>query len=325
MSSNLQNQNRVRVAIVTGAAQGIGRAIALRLAADGLDVAVNDIERQKGALEQLVSVIQALGRQAIAVPGDVTSEQAVESMVGSTVQKLGRLDVMVANAGVAHPGTIVDMSLQNWKNLNAVNVEGVMLCYKYAARQMIKQGEGGRIIGASSICGKKGVATLGAYCASKFAVRGLTQTAALELSEYNISVNAYAPGMIHTSMTTAQKDSGWASLRKIAGAPQAKTGYPDDIAQWVSFIASPGSHFMTGQTTIIDGGSKVLVFRSEAEEHNTETTAPASLTISVRSPYISTISYASIITESRFTLSACPLRPWHGCTSLTEPTHSRAA
>ncbi|KAA1479740.1 NAD(P)-binding protein [Dentipellis sp. KUC8613] len=181
-------------------------------------------------------------------------------MVANAVEKLGRLDVMVANAGVGHGGvgpphmTIVDTSLQNWRNLNAVNVEGVMLCYKYAARQMIKQGGGGRIIGASSICGKRGVPTLGAYCASKFAVRGLTQCAAQELSEYNITVNAYAPGTIYTSMTKVHKDGGIERLKETLGFPQAKTGYPDDIAQWVSFIASPASHFISGQTTIIDGG-----------------------------------------------------------------------
>ncbi|KAA1480038.1 NAD-P-binding protein [Dentipellis sp. KUC8613] len=254
-----QNQNRVRVAIVTGGAQGIGRGIALRLAADGLDVAINDIEQNKGLMEKVVGEIQAMGRKAIAIPGDVTSEEAVESMVATTVQKLGRLDVMVANAGVGHGGVglphrkIFDTDLQNWRNMNAVNVEGVMLCYKHAARQMIKQGDGGRIIGAASMASKRGIATLGAYCASKFAVRGLTQCAALELSEYNITVNAYAPGVIETSLAHS-KDGGIEKLKETVGFPHAKTGYPEDIAQWVSYIVSPGSHFITGQTTLLDGG-----------------------------------------------------------------------
>ncbi|TFY81429.1 hypothetical protein EWM64_g2590 [Hericium alpestre] len=205
-----------RVALVTGSAQGIGRAIALRLAADGLDVAVNDIERQSENIAKVVVEIQALGRRAIAVPADVTSEEAVEHMVTKTVEQLGRLDVvsyrmvdsgavvhlgaqMVANAGVAHGGvgpegaSIVDMSLKNWQNLTAVNVEGVMLCYKYAARQMINQGQGGRIIGASSICGKK----------------------ALELAEHNITVNAYAPGVIDTPLTNQGTVAGAEGVEKL--------------------------------------------------------------------------------------------------------------
>ncbi|TFY81423.1 hypothetical protein EWM64_g2588 [Hericium alpestre] len=241
-----------RVALVTGGAQGIGRAIALRLAADGLDVAVNDVERQSDNIAKVVIEIRALGRQAIAVPADVTSEEAVERMVAETVQQLGRLDVMVANAGVAHGGVgpadtpIVEMSLKNWQNLTAVNVEGVMLCYKHAARQMIRQGQGGQIIGASSICGKKGVKNLSAYCSSKFAVRALTQCAAAELAEHNITVNAYAPGVIDTPMTNLENVGGVEKLKITLGLPGARTGYPDDIAQFVSYAASPQSHFMTG-------------------------------------------------------------------------------
>ncbi|TFY70868.1 hypothetical protein EVG20_g2130 [Dentipellis fragilis] len=251
-----------RVAIVTGASQGIGQGIALRLADDGLDVAINDIGLKREAVDKVVAEIQAKGRRAIAVLADVSSEDEVKRTVEETVQKLGRLDVMIANAGVVHGGvgspsaTVSELSLQNWKNMMAVDVEGVMLCYKYASLQMIKQGQGGRIIGASSVCGKRGFATLGPYCAAKFAVRGLTQCAALELAEHNITVNAYAPGVIDTPFIHGLSD-GIQQVKEGLGISHAKTGYPDDIAHLVSYLVSPQAHYITGQAVSIDGGLRM--------------------------------------------------------------------
>ncbi|KAJ8689990.1 hypothetical protein PTI98_012835 [Pleurotus ostreatus] len=208
------------VAIITGAAQGLGRAIALRLASDGFDVALNDIPAKAPALEELVNEIKAGAgtnseRRAIFVPGSVAKEDDVMELVARTARELGGLDVgsvtlidlfdhlivqMVANAGFALNGLISDTSVEDWDALYAVNVRGTFLCYKHAADAMIKQGRGGRIVGACSIAGKKGFPDSPAYSSSKFAVRGLTQSAAQEYGKYGITVNAYAPGSIVTEL-----------------------------------------------------------------------------------------------------------------------------
>ncbi|KAI0929116.1 hypothetical protein AcV5_006468 [Taiwanofungus camphoratus] len=178
----MSHTSTTRVAIVTGAAQGLGSSIALRLADDGLDVAVNDIGSKTDQLQQIVTQIQAKGRRALAVPADVSRDADVQAMVAKVVEGLGGLDVMVANAGIVLFKSILDTQLEEWDRMMLINVRGVMLCYKYAAVQMIKQGRGGRIIGASSVAGKTGVLNLSAYCASKFAVRGITQSAGKPLA-----------------------------------------------------------------------------------------------------------------------------------------------
>ncbi|KAI0945034.1 hypothetical protein AcW1_001823 [Taiwanofungus camphoratus] len=189
-----------RIAVVTGASQGLGLSIALRLADDGLDVAVNDLASKNAQIQEVVSQIEARGRRALAVPADVSREEEVQAMIMRVIEQLGGLDVMIANAGIAVLKPFLETSTEEWDRIVSVNLRGVMLCYRYAALQMIKQGRGGRIIGASSQAGKKGTTNLSAYGATKFAVRGLTQTAALELAPHNITVNAYAPGIIITAL-----------------------------------------------------------------------------------------------------------------------------
>ncbi|KAF7325395.1 Diacetyl reductase [Mycena venus] len=254
-------QEYTRVAIVTGAAQGIGRAIALRLAADGLDVAVADLPGQTDSLNAVVEEIEQLGRKAIAVIADVSKEEDVKAMVEATVSALGRLDVMVANAGVVNGAggvvSVMDAKVEDWQKGWDVNIRGTLLCYQYAARQMVKQGAGGRIIGASSICGQRGYAGVGGYCISKAAVRSMTQTAALELRKEGITVNAYAPGVIETKMTAMQADEGHYhgyGLKQFFKIPDVRTGKPADVANVASFLASPHSHFITGQTISVDDG-----------------------------------------------------------------------
>jgi len=247
MSSDHQT---IRVALVTGSAQGIGRAIAIRFASEGLDVAIDDLPSKSELLQDVVGEIEKLGRKALPLTFDVTREEEVNQMVGKTVSELGRLDVMVANAGISgRVGTILEADLANWKLVWDVNSIGTLLCYKYAALQMVKQGSGGRIIGASSICGKRGFSKVGAYCTSKAMVRSLTQTAALELAEYGITVNAYAPGLIETEMTDPPD-----STRRLLDLPQAKSAKPDVVASMVSYLASTEAHFITGQTISVDGG-----------------------------------------------------------------------
>ncbi|CCM06776.1 uncharacterized protein FIBRA_09074 [Fibroporia radiculosa] len=248
-----------RIAIVTGAAQGIGEAVALRLADDGLDIAINDIFSKEEQLVALVEQITAKGRRAVAITGDVSLESDVEAIVDRTVKELGGLDVMVANAGIALFKPMLETTVDDLDRLVAVNMRGVMLCYKYAALQMIKQGRGGRIIGACSGAGKKGVANMAAYSASKFAVRGFTQSCALEWRKHNITVNSYAPGSIITPLILHPDDAingGPASTaKKLAGLPlDIPDAEPVIIADFVSYIARPETHHITGQSINIDGG-----------------------------------------------------------------------
>ncbi|OSC96606.1 NAD-P-binding protein [Trametes coccinea BRFM310] len=251
-----------RVALVTGAAQGIGEAIALRLADDGLDVALVDLPTKRSQLDSVAQAIRAKGQRAIIVHADVSQEAAVEGMVTEAVAQLGGLDVMVANAGICEWSPIVDLTVESWDATMSVNARGVMLAIKHAARQMVAQKRGGRIIAASSIVGKHGKAELGAYCASKFAVRALVQAAAQELRVHNITVNGYCPGAILTPLTLHPDDvinGGHGSTKsKIVGIPSdIKPAPPEVIASFVSYLAKPESRYITGQSVNIDGGWKM--------------------------------------------------------------------
>lgn len=257
------------IALITGSAQGIGRSIALRLARDGFDVALNDLPTKNPKLELVATEIEGLGRQVCVVPADVTVDKQVKEMVGDAVIKLGGLDVMVANAGVATFASLVSSTVDSWDHTLSVNARGPYLCYKYAAMQMIEQGRGGRIIGASSILGKMGFPYHSSYTASKFAVRGLTLAAAIELGQYGITVNAYAPGVIQTPMSKSMMDdSGKVDYSSLVDDPCSRNwinsvldhvpikhiGQPEDIASIVSYLASKEAHFITGQCISVDGG-----------------------------------------------------------------------
>ncbi|KAI0725498.1 NAD-P-binding protein [Fomitopsis betulina] len=254
-----------RTAIVTGAAQGIGEAIALRLAQDGLNVVVSDLPAKREQLDSLVKRIEETGQRAVAIGCNVTEEKEVVALIDKAVSTFGGLDVMIANAGVGMFKPVFDTSVEDLNNVLAINVRGVMLCYKYAAIQMVKQGRGGRIIGASSGASKKAVANMSAYSASKFAVRGLTQACAAEWRHHNITVNTYAPGSILTPMGSYHllflhpddaKNGGPASTaKKIVGLPlDTPDAEPIVIADFVSYLIRPESYHITGQSVNIDGG-----------------------------------------------------------------------
>ncbi|KAH9828742.1 NAD-P-binding protein [Rhodofomes roseus] len=248
-----------RIAIVTGAAQGIGEAIALRLAADGLDVVVSDLPAKSEQLASVVKRIEDVGQRALAFPCNVSEEKDVIALVDKTVATFGRLDVMVANAGIGMFKPVFDTSVDDLDTILSINVRGVMLSYKYAAMQMVKQGDGGRIIGASSGAAKKAIPNMGAYSASKFAVRGLTQACAAEWRRHKITVNTYAPGSILTAMVLHPDDAkngGPASTAKLAtGLPlDTPDAQPIVIADFVSYLIRPDSYHITGQSVNIDGG-----------------------------------------------------------------------
>ncbi|KAL6303292.1 NAD-binding protein [Sparassis latifolia] len=248
-----------RVALVTGASRGIGEAVALRLAEDGYDLVLNDLAPMAAGLATVVEKVQQKGRRAVAILGDVSNEDDVKAMVDKAVHDLGSVDLMVANAGILVVDSVLETSVKDFNRVMSVNVIGTFLCFKYAAMQMIKQGRGGRIIGAASMAGKTGAFALSAYCSSKFAVRGLTQTCALEWAEHGITVNSYAPGLVRTPMIQDPNDpkrTGPAvfkeSLHMPANSPEAD---PSAIAGLVSYLARPESQFISGQCININGGS----------------------------------------------------------------------
>ncbi|KAJ3725777.1 hypothetical protein C8R42DRAFT_417102 [Lentinula raphanica] len=248
------------VALITGASQGIGKAIALRLAKDGFRVALNDIPKNDQKLKDLACDIERRnGPKTFIVPADVSNESEVENMVSQSVKVLGGLDVMIANAGIfPETNMIPEYPSEIWKRTFAINVDGVFFCYKHAAKQMIAQGRGGRLIGASSIAGKRSGGSFSAYSASKFAVRGLTQSVALELAQYDITVNAYAPGLINSPMTeNFQEYSQQNAILAAMGLSRPinyKYGEPEDIASLVSYLVSKEAHYVTGQTISPNGG-----------------------------------------------------------------------
>ncbi|CAE6515742.1 unnamed protein product [Rhizoctonia solani] len=251
-----------KIAVVTGAARGIGRAIALLLpglVADGIDIAVSDLTDKQDALDQLVKEIETAGQKAIAVACDVTKESEVQDLVKKTVDAFGGLDIMVANAGIhGDHVSILDVSDEVFDRFIDVNLKGVLYCYRAAAVQMIKQGRGGRIIGASSGSGLRArPGAVGYYCVSKFGVRAITQTAALEWGQHDITVNSYAPGFINTPMVAeaggGKDGENYLHLMQINGIK--RIGAAEEVAAAVGFLASEGASYVTGQTIAVNGGN----------------------------------------------------------------------
>lgn len=249
-----------KIALVTGAGQGIGRAIALRLAQDGFHVAINDINAETGKL--VSEEIKGLGRESLFVEADVSKRDEVFDMVSNVVQKLGRLDVMVSNAGIAQVKSLIEVTEEDLDRMFGINLYGTIYCLQAAAEQMIKQ-KSGKIINAASVAGRKGSPYLGHYSASKFAVVGITQSAAQELGQHGITVNAYCPGIVDTKMWEVidpglgkylNLEKGKAMERSAGRAVLGRKEVPEDIVGTVSFLASKDSDFMTGQSLVIDGG-----------------------------------------------------------------------
>lgn len=240
-----------KVALVTGAGQGIGRGIALRLASDGFDIGVNDIAASRQKAESVAAEVVALGRRAVVVTADVSDADEVAAMVADTVTALGRLDVAVANAGIAQAQELLDTTSEEWDRMFAINARGVFLTWQAAARQFIAQGGGGKLIAAGSNASHRAASFLPAYSASKFAVRGLTQVAAMQWAEYGITANSYAPGVVNTNLWAGDPE-GYA--REVAKIPLGRAQEPEDVAALASYFASSDSDYMTGQTVIMDGG-----------------------------------------------------------------------
>jgi len=250
-----------KIAIVTGASKGIGRAIAIAFAKEGANVVVNYFKSEDDA-NDVVKEINALGRAAVPVRADVSKIDEVKAMVKRTIDQFGRIDMLVNNAGVSTMGPLVDLTERDWDYNMDVNAKGVFLCCQAVARHMIGQ-RYGKIINISSAAGKTGARFLSHYCASKFAVIGLTQSLALELAPYRINVNAVCPGYVETDMQS--RELVWeAKLRGISSeevkrgylgsVPLGRLGKPEDVAKIVVFLASAQSDYMTGQAINVTGG-----------------------------------------------------------------------
>ncbi len=269
-----------KVALVTGAGgkNGIGRAIATRLAKEGADVAVNDITGHPYAADQadwqglpdLVREIEAMGRRAISVVADVADAEQVKEMVDQTVAHFGKIDILINNAGTIAGKDrvpVVDLAEEDWDRVQRVNVKGVFLCSQAVARHLIAQGTGGKIINMSSVTGKRGSARFAAYSASKFAVIGFTQSLASELAPYQVNVNAICPGLVDTERfghlasvlmpenLSADEQLAEYARRSEAAVPIGRLAEGADVAKMAAFLASDEAAYLSGVSITVSGGT----------------------------------------------------------------------
>jgi len=250
-----------KVALVTGGASGIGRASALLLAKEGAAVAVTDIQDDAG--KDVVHAIKSAGGAGLYIHHDVADEQQWESVVAQVQDRFGRLDILVNNAGIAITGSVLTMTLADWRRQQAINLDGVFLGTKHGIPLMAASG-GGSIVNISSVAGLKGSANLAGYCATKGGVRLFTKAAAMECTNAgnNIRVNSIHPGLIETpiwnSIITPGSPAGAnaPNLDELSkgAVPMGVKGVPHDIAEGVLFLASDASRYMTGSELVIDGG-----------------------------------------------------------------------
>ena len=239
-----------KTAVVTGAGRGIGRAIALRLAAEGANVIVNYNGSAKRA-EEVVNEITACGGHAEAIQCSVSDFESVAAMMDGVIKKYGSIDILVNNAGITKDNLLMKMSEGDFDAVIDTNLKGVFNCMKHVARQMIKQ-RGGRIINISSVSGVLGNAGQANYCAAKAGVIGLTKSFAREVASRGITVNAVAPGFIETEMTEVLSDAVKAGATEQI--PMKHFGTTEDIAGTVAFLASGAAGYITGQVICVDGG-----------------------------------------------------------------------
>ncbi len=238
-----------RVAIVTGASRGIGRAVAASLAEDGASVVVSG--RDAARVEMVAKELEALGVPVLAVPGDVSRREDVERVVGRARERFGRIDILVNNAGIIRDALLVRMKDEDWDEVLNVNLRGAFLMTRAAAKVMIRQ-KGGRIINITSAAGTMGNAGQANYSAAKAGLIGLTRSAARELAHWGILVNAVAPGLIDTDMAAAIPPEAREAL--LAQMPLKRIGVAREVAEVVRFLAGDGASYVTGQVIHVNGG-----------------------------------------------------------------------
>ena len=239
----------IKVALVTGSGRGLGKAIALKLAAEGIDIVVNDMDAMTAM--ETADEIREMGRKVLVSGANVADPLQVEEMFENISECFGRLDILVNNAGITRDSTFLKMTQEQWRDVIDINLTGVFNCTKPAA-VMMKNAGSGRIVNLSSIAGQTGNIGQANYAATKAAVIGMTKTLARELAVYNINVNAVAPGLIRTPMTDAIPDKVMAMM--LDSIPLKRIGKPEDIANLVRFLASDESSYITGQVIGCNGG-----------------------------------------------------------------------
>ena len=259
-----------RSCVVTGAAQGIGRAIGEALLDEGAAVCFADLDGERAVDVSAANEERAAdaGGRVLAAAVDVSERSQVRAMIAATVDAFGRLDVMFNNAGVNKPMNFLDVTEENWELIMRVNALGVLIGTQEAAKQMIDQGGGGKIINTASIASRQGYDNVAPYCASKAAVLSLTQSAARDLARHGITVTGFAPGVVATEMWEAvdqdlmeigaSERPGQAMEEFAAGILRGRVATPADIVGTTTFLASPASDYMTGQIVMIDGGMELV-------------------------------------------------------------------
>ncbi len=238
-----------KVAVVTGGAQGIGKAVALLLAEQGADLVISDINFEKA--EETAKQIETLGRKSMAVRANVALTDEVEKMVLAILERFGRIDILVNNAGIARDKLLLRMTEEDWDLVLDINLKGTFNCTKTVIRYMSKQ-RSGKIVNIASVVGEMGNAGQANYSASKAGVIGLTKTVAREFASRGINVNAIAPGYIVTPMTDALPEKAKEELKRLI--PMERLGQPEDVAQAVLFLVSEASNYITGQVINVNGG-----------------------------------------------------------------------
>ena len=238
-----------QIAVITGSARGIGKTIAISLAEAGANIVISDLNVEEG--KATVGEIEAMGREAIWVQADVSKSNQANQLIESTLEKFGRLDILINNAGITRDNLLMRMSEDEWDSVIAVNLKGTYNCIRAATKIFMKQ-RTGRIINIASVVGQMGNAGQANYASSKAGVIGLTKSVAKELAGRNILVNAVAPGFIETAMTEKLPEKAKESLIQLI--PLAKLGQPEDVAKVVLFLSSDRSSYITGQVINVDGG-----------------------------------------------------------------------
>lgn len=244
---------QAKIALVTGASRGIGRAIAIGMAERGFDVAINDIERQKDALQEVAQEIQATGRRALTVYADVSNKADVEAMVKKTADAFGRIDAIVNNAGILIASDVEHLKEEHWDSVLDVNAKGTFLVVQ-AVLPYMKQQKYGRIVNIASIGGKHGAPEQAHYSASKAAVMGFTRVLAQEVGTHGITANCICPGIILTDMGRVNLDDVAVRQSWQEKTAMRRIGDPEDVVGPVAFLASDDSAFVTGQSLNVDGG-----------------------------------------------------------------------